>query len=56
MILRLKHPVQGRAVEELGRARSGGPAIAGLGTVPSMVYPSSLAVGEVANPRKTRIA
>src|SRR6516225_273279 len=56
IFLWLKRPVQGRAVEELGRARSGGPAIAGLGTVPSMVYPSSLALGEMANPRKTRIA
>ena len=56
IFLWLKRPVQGRAVEELGRARSGGPAIAGLGTVPSTVYPSSLALGEMANPRKTRIA
>ena len=56
MILRLKHPVQGRAVEELDRARSGGPAKVGLGTVPSMVYTSSFALGEVANLRKTRSA
>src|SRR6516162_2343446 len=43
IILRLKRPVQGRAVEARGWARSGNPAKVGLGTAPSMVYASSLA-------------
>jgi hypothetical protein len=56
IIVRLKRPVQRRAVKELGWPRSGNPAQVGSGTFPSMAYPSSLALGEVANPRMTKIA